>query len=306
MAERDDDDAPVPAPRGRGRQLWVGVFVLVALIGGLGVLFTMTDPAMFRGRYIVSTVVEDAGGIRKGDPVRMKGVVIGRVLGFTIDLQKGNVTMKIEIEGEYSVPRDSTIEVKSKNIYGEMTADVLPGTSAEPLKSGDVLPGRLKKDLFSPEMAEKANDVMTRVQRLLADEILTNVQDGTTEMKVLMRQLNTIAAEQKVQIATIEKGLNQTIASLDKTINSPELQAAIKRSDELSQRLAEATASLDKSAKSLEVVMARVEKGEGSMGKLLKDNEELYKNMNDSIANANKLLIDFREHPRRYVKLSFF
>ena len=144
MAERDDDDAPVPAPRGRGRQLWVGVFVLVALFGGLGVLFTMTDPAMFRGRIIVGTVVEDAGGIRKGDPVRMKGVVIGRVVGFKIDLQKSNVNMKIEIEGEYSVPRDSTIEVKSKNIYGEMTADVLPGTSAEPLKSGDVLPGHLK------------------------------------------------------------------------------------------------------------------------------------------------------------------
>jgi phospholipid/cholesterol/gamma-HCH transport system substrate-binding protein len=232
--------------------------------------------------------------------------VIGRVLGFTIDLKNDRVTMKLEIEGEYTVPKDSAIEVKSKNIYGEMTADVQPGTSSEPLKSGDVLPGHLKRDLFGPEMVDKVNDVMARVQKLLADETLENVQGTSTELRALLKQLNGIASEQKVQIAALEKDLRASIASFDKTINSPELQAAVKRSNELSAHLSEATASLEQSSKSLQKLMAQIESGEGSAGKLLKDNQELYKNLNDSIANANKLLADVREHPRRYVKLSIF
>src|SRR6266481_394125 len=110
MANHDDDPKP-PNPRGHGREVWVGIFVLVGFISALTLLFTMTSPAMFRGRSIVTTIVPDAGGIRKGDPVRMKGVVIGRVLRFKIDKPKEQVIVQLEIEGEYQVPKDSRVEI---------------------------------------------------------------------------------------------------------------------------------------------------------------------------------------------------
>jgi ABC-type transporter Mla subunit MlaD len=57
----------------------VGIFVLAGILAVIAALFILTDPGTFRGRYLVSTVVKDAGGIRSRDPVQLSGVNIGRV-----------------------------------------------------------------------------------------------------------------------------------------------------------------------------------------------------------------------------------
>src|SRR2546430_2956604 len=142
MANHDDDVKP-PAARGHGREVWVGIFVLVGFVSALTLLFTMTSPAMFRGRRVVATTVPDAGGIRKGDPVLMKGVVVGRVLRFRIEPQTNQVNVRLEIEGEYEVPKDSRVEIKSSGFLGQMAADIIPGQSKEMVHSGDALPGQL-------------------------------------------------------------------------------------------------------------------------------------------------------------------
>ena len=82
---RGTDDAELRAnlPRDKGtRQLRVGAFVIVGLVSFFIVLFLLTDPGTFRGRYDVFTRLGDAGGVRRGDPIQMRGVIIGRVSGF--------------------------------------------------------------------------------------------------------------------------------------------------------------------------------------------------------------------------------
>jgi phospholipid/cholesterol/gamma-HCH transport system substrate-binding protein len=308
MADRDDDDdvPPPPIRRGRSREMWLGFFVLVALVGGLGVLFTMTDPAFFRGRYIVSTELENAGGIRKGDAVRLKGVVIGRILSFTIDLKNERVAMRIEIEGEYQVPKDSSMEIRAKNVYGEMAADILPGASTEMLKTGDFIPGRLVPSLLEGgAIAEKVNDITERAKKLLSDKTTQGIEQSTVEMQALLKELGGMANEQRKELSALSKSLRKSAEGIEGAATRPELQSAIKRMDELTLRMDEVAASFKRSSSSLEVVSARIERGEGTLGKLTKD-EALYKNLNEAVENMNKLVVDIREHPKRYVKLSFF
>ena len=95
----------LPPSRARDRQLWVGVFVILGMAAILVAFFTLTDAALFRGRYKIQTIVKDAGGIRRGDPVQMRGVNIGRVTAFKI-VPEG-VAVTLELEGEYLVPTDS-------------------------------------------------------------------------------------------------------------------------------------------------------------------------------------------------------
>jgi ABC-type transporter Mla subunit MlaD len=64
------------------RELLVGVFVFVGIAVILAALFTLTDASMFHRRYEITTIVTDASGLRNGDPVRMRGVNIGRVRRF--------------------------------------------------------------------------------------------------------------------------------------------------------------------------------------------------------------------------------
>src|SRR3954469_9257112 len=107
-ARRDEDeeegDLPAAPPsHGRDQAIWVGFFLVVGIIAIFAALFILTDAAFFRGRYIVSTTVTNAGGLRRGDPVQMRGVNIGRVQRFRIS--KDSVEIRLELEGEYKVPK---------------------------------------------------------------------------------------------------------------------------------------------------------------------------------------------------------
>lgn len=308
MADRDDE-VQVPASRGRGREVWVGLFVLVGFTVGLILLFSLTDPAMFRGRYFIHTQVEDAGGIRKSDPVRMVGVVVGRVLSFTLDTQTGKVAMRLEVESEYKIPKDSRLEIRSKNFWGEMVAEIIPGKSTEYLQNGDSLPGRLAAGMLSgagtEDVARDAQEVLDRLNKVMSDQTIKSVEASTVELQGLLEELNGIANEQRGELLAISKSLRKSAAGIEGAATRPELQAAIQKTDALMTRMDEVSQSLGRSSRSLETVMARVEKGEGSLGKLLKD-EELYKNLNVTVQNVNKLVVDLREHPRRYLKMSLF
>ena len=55
----------------------------------------------------------------------------------------------------------------------------------------------------------------------------------------------------------------------------------------------------------LNTLMARIERGDGTLGKLMKD-EELYANLNNASRELDLLLQDFRLNPKRYVNVSVF
>jgi phospholipid/cholesterol/gamma-HCH transport system substrate-binding protein len=61
----------------------------------------------------------------------------------------------------------------------------------------------------------------------------------------------------------------------------------------------------DKTLKELSVILARINEGKGTLGKLAK-NDSLYNNLNNSAADLDKLLADLRLNPGRYVHISVF
>jgi phospholipid/cholesterol/gamma-HCH transport system substrate-binding protein len=69
--------------------------------------------------------------------------------------------------------------------------------------------------------------------------------------------------------------------------------------------LKEAVSSADKSLKELNVLLARINAGQGTLGKLAK-NDSLYTNLNKSAEDLDKLLADLRLNPGRYVHISVF
>jgi phospholipid/cholesterol/gamma-HCH transport system substrate-binding protein len=62
---------------------------------------------------------------------------------------------------------------------------------------------------------------------------------------------------------------------------------------------------LDGSVRSLEAVVRRIEQGEGTLGKLSKD-DELYQDLLESVQSLNALLQDLRANPKRYFKIEVF
>jgi len=302
----------LPPSRGKSREIRVGIFVILGIGAVLTALFTLTDAALFRGRYIVTTVVPNAGGIRKGDPAQMRGVNIGRIQGFRI--ASDGVAIRLEIEGEYKIPADSHVELKSNGLLGGMVADVVPGKSDAFLRGGATLPGAMGEGVFeeASKLAGESQKVLTRMQTLLSDKTISNVESSSNEMNALLRDLAVLAKEQKTELSALVASLRKSAASVEKASAGPELDNAMKRLDTITQKLDTLSESLDRSAKATNAILARVEKGEGTLGRLSKD-ETLYVSANEAVVNLNQTILemkrlteDIRKQPKRYLSLSVF
>ena len=325
--EPEDEDAdPSPPEEGEGpplkggnQTLWVGVFLILGMICILAALFILTDAAIFRGRYIVTTTVPDAGGIRRGDPVQMLGVNIGRVQRFNIDPQ--GVAIRLELEGEYDVPADSTVLLKSSGLLGGMIAEIIPGKSTQVLKGGANLPGRTDAQMMDAvnKIAGEAEQVLARVQTVLSDENIEsignttrNLDAGSGQMRKLLADVNVAVNDQRRELRTLSASLQRSAEGFEKVATGPELERTLKNVDAATARMDAVMASLEKTSATVETVMGRLERGEGTAGKLLRD-EELYRNMNAAMlnmnqatVNINKLSEEVRRNPQKYLKLSVF
>ena len=328
MTDRDDEDVdPSPSedkedaapPSGANQTLWVGLFLILGLICLLAALFVLTDAAIFRGRIVVSTHVTDAGGIRKGDPVQMKGVNIGRVQRFRID--KDRVEIRLELEGEYPVPKDSKVLLKSSGLLGGMVADIDPGDSTEPLRNGDTLPGQSEEAIMATanRISGQVEGVLKRVELVLSDPNIEsfsattrNLEAGSGQMRKLLSDMNVAVNDQRRELATLTASLQRSAEGFEKVATGPELDRTLKNVDAATARLQPVMTSLERSSTALETVMARLERGDGTAGKLLRD-DELYRNlnaamlnMNQASVNINKLSEEVRRNPQKFLKLSVF
>jgi len=301
---------PSRSPR---REVQVGIFVLAGFLAVLVALFILTDPGMFRGRYYVTTVMHDAGGIRKRDPVQLHGVNIGRV--DDLRLIPGGVELRLELQGEYDVPADSRVRLAAQGLLGEKVAQILPGTSTREARSGDRLAaaeadaglGGTAQELGGQAkvLGTRADTVLARAQLLLSQQTIGAVGASAQELQVLMGELAALAGEQRRQLSGLSSSLRRSAQGLETATTQPELARAIARTDSLTARLDAATAQLSTASGSLATVMGRIERGEGTLGKLTTD-DQLYTNLNTAATNLAQLTQEIRENPKKYLSVSVF
>ena len=150
------------------------------------------------------------------------------------------------------------------------------------------------------------------MQTLLSDKTLSNVESSSGEMSALLKDLGSLAKEQKTELSALVASLRKTAGSVEKATAGPELESAMKRLDTITRKLDTLSDSLGRSSKSTETILARLEQGEGTLGRLSKD-ETLYVSANEAVVNLNQTILemkrlteDIRKEPKRYLKLSVF
>jgi phospholipid/cholesterol/gamma-HCH transport system substrate-binding protein len=295
---------PTRSPR---REVQVGLFVLAGALAVIAALFILTDPGTFRGRYFVETVVKDAGGIRNRDAVQLRGVNIGRVQELSMD---GNaVRLRLELESKYRFPADSKVRLTAKGLLQETVAEIVPGTAGTVAADGAVLRSDVSGEGGLSGMAEnlggQADVVLARAQSLLSERNIGAVSASTQELQVLLTQLAGLAAEQRRELSGLSASLRRSAAGVESAATRPELARAIARTDSLTLRLDAATANLGQASASLASVTARIDRGEGTLGKLTTD-DALYNNLNTAVTNLAQLTEDIRKDPKKYLSVSVF
>ncbi len=292
----------------------MGLFVILGTLVTVYLLLTLTDAAMFRGRYIVSSTVKDASGVRKGDPVQMLGVGIGRVQKFLIG-KSGTVTLYLEIEGEYNnIPTDSHVELVSAGILGGMVARVIPGVGQTMAQNGSELSGQLPLTMQQSveEVADEAKKTLSRVQKLLSDPMINDSQSSVKELDQLLKRLSSIALDQQKELKALTTSMRAASQNVEKATSREEIDRAMKRLDTLSASAERTASTVENSTKALDVVLGRIQRGEGTLGKMSTD-EVLYTNLNKTLESVNatslemkSLLADLKANPKKYLKVSVF
>lgn len=302
----DDLTQVIPKTRAQ-REFRVGIFVLVGVISVLVALFLLTDPSTFRGRYMVLTHVEDAGGIRRGDPVQMRGVNIGRTHRFV--MSPDGVEITLEIEGEWEIPVDSRVSLKSAGLMGGLIADIIPGTSSQMARAGTVLPGESSPGILATtdELGDQASTIMAQLETLLDEPTVTGVQNSVQSLSRVLEELSTMTQVQAERIDELTQSLNRTANTLEETLDEagPDAQQTLADARETMAELRTTSESLRTSMTSLEEVLGRIERGEGTLGMLSSD-DALYRNLTDASERLASLLADFQANPKKYVNLSLF
>lgn len=298
----------VPSGTG-GKEAKVGFFVLLGLISFVVVLFWMTDPATLRGRYIIVTLVENAGGVRAGDPVLMQGVNVGRVNDFEM-LGPGEVAIEMEIEGEWAIPEGSVVTMGESGLFGGRTLVIERGTGPGFVEPGDTISGEgtATAGLLGAvdELSVQAGDVLTAIDSLLNPTTVGNVQGSARELELLLTELSGMVREQRATIADLTESLAVAAEGFETAASAgPDVASAAARADSAMAVLTATTENLDAATASLRTVLTRMEQGEGTLGRLSAD-ESLYANLNQAAQSLNELLADVRENPNRYINVSIF
>lgn len=310
MRERRDptDDelrASIPRRQG-GRELRIGIFVLIGVASLMAALFLLTDPATLRGRYLITTLVEDAGGVRKKDPVQLRGINIGRVHSFSI--ADHGVVVTLEIEGQWELPSDSRTRLVSSGLLGGRTVEIVEGESPRPIQPGEQLAGEKVEGLldFPPELGQDAQNVLRQIQGLLADPTIGAVEASAMELRELLATLSQLADAQGRELATLTASLNRSAEGLENAAGSGEdLARAVARADTALVTVNRTSEALLDAISSLEGILGRIDRGEGTLGQL-STNADLYQSILDTSESIRLLAIDLRENPGRYVKVEIF
>lgn len=98
------------------REIMVVMFLVLGLGFGVAAYLWLSGRIVSARRYKVVVVFDDVSGLRAGDPVEVRGVPKGRVLGLT--LEKNKVKCVVAIESDVRLTEDTKFAIRSVSYLG--------------------------------------------------------------------------------------------------------------------------------------------------------------------------------------------
>lgn len=267
-------------------------------------------------------VFNDVQGLTAANQVSLSGMKIGQVKDVTLMKGESNkVKVTIAIRKDLQLPEGTKAVLASDGLLGGKLIRIEMGKlSGKFIEDGGKLVSSSETGI-TDLLKEKALpliqnlDSLTKSLRVVAKSfegtgLVVNgfVKNSDRSLTSLTSSLNSTITENRTNLAGISANMKTLSGNLIETEKSlkPLIGKFNTMADSLNAlKIGQAVATTQKSLEGLQRIMLGIEKGQGSMGKLLKD-DSLYTNLNRSVADLDKLLIDFRLAPKRYVNISVF
>ena len=253
-------------------------------------------------------------GLSQGSPVRYLGVDVGRVRNLSVDRRDpGRVKVTVEVDSKAPLSGATRARLGLLGLTGLLFIDlqVDPQASASrELAQGERFPviQSRKGDIEAflerlPDLVGRVGAVMTRIERLLADEnlqavseSLANVSEASAELPAIAQNVAVLAAELRgtsAEATALVQRLNALAAS-----SQPDLAGTLASVKVASEKLAG-------TAQSLERIVAGNEAALGGLaGSGAAELQQLVIDVRDASAEVRALAVALRENPSSLVRES--
>ena len=296
------------------REIKTAVLVIISIILFIWGYSFLKGKNLFDNSNKLFVVYENVAGLATSAPVTLNGLTIGKVNSITIN-PDGKLLVELHITTDFPISKSSIAEIYDSGLVGGRQIAIKPNLLDKNYTvSGDYLQASSKLGL-TDALAQQLEPLQAKIQELLenADVLFTNVNDildtqTRQNLKNSIASLNTTLSEFSVASKNINELLvenkskfNNTLKNVDKvTGNFATISDSLAKAN-----LGQTVKNLEKTLAKADKIMAELEQGKGTMGKLIKD-ETMYTNFAKTSKELELLLQDVRLHPTRYVNVSLF
>lgn len=287
---------------------------------------------IFSKQRVFYTILEDAGGLNTSAPIMANGYKVGLVKSIYFE-PEGRRKLIVELmltADNFDIPKGSRARLVS-DLLGTTSINLMLGEQNGVYAPGDTLMSEIEESLTA-ELANvsksliplkvKAENLIenldslvidirdalgkgereSSVNKALADLALTmeNLKRATGKIDVLLSEdgdLSRILSDVEAFTSVLDKNkgeidrLVSNLATFSDTLAAADLASTINNANRTFSELADA--------------MEKINNGQGSVGKLLND-DSVYNNLTAATENLDKLFIDIKARPSRYVHVSLF
>jgi phospholipid/cholesterol/gamma-HCH transport system substrate-binding protein len=311
------------------RELKAGLVVLTAgLVLYFGISY-LKNSNLFKEGITLYSVYDKVEGIMGSQPVTINGLAVGRIenIYFHPD-QSGRVVVAMTINTDYPITVTTLAQIKSSDLLGAKEIALEIGSGSVLVEDGDTLRSSIEESL-GDAINKEVLPVKIKTEKLIASldtaiQILTGFLKGGVEndfrssfsnVNQSLIHLNEITTELSTYMVENRESLGratQNFERLSKSLadNRDELERVFENVANISDSLGKANVgqtmlALERTSKNLDIVTGRMANGEGTLGKLSAQ-DSLYNQIDKTVQSLDRLLLDLRYHPERYVRLSVF
>ncbi|ROH96248.1 MlaD family protein [Chryseobacterium daecheongense] len=306
------------------KELKAGVIALLAIVGFVLLFQFMKGRSLFTTDNIFYAKYDNVEGLAQSSPVSINGLKVGQVdkiIPQTTKDGKIHFIVKVTIDNNFEFSKNSTLEIFEPGLMSgkEMRVNLMYGGPTA--KDGDTLQGAFKLSMMN-NLSSQVGPVKDQLQVVLhrVDSLMTNANQlvdaqNRAEIKALLANLNKTVGALQTTAASVNSLVGHNDPKLQKVLDDASLtmqsgKVTLDKYGNLAesidtQKLNATIANLDATVGKLNQVIVGIDNGQGSLGKLMKD-EQLYNNLNSASNNLNSLIEDMKANPKRYINFSVF
>lgn len=297
------------------REVKTAILVIGAILVFIWGYSFLKGKDLFNSYKTYYVVYDNVEGLSPSAPVTLNGLVIGKVTAIAPE-KKGHLLVTMQIENnDFSISKTSNAVLYDPSLVGGKQIAIHPDFENEtPAEDGDYFTSGVEPGMLSV-MSDKLVPLQNKVEATVvsADSLLRNVneildsdskaslRDAIKNLSNTMRDISATTRSVNKMLAKNEKNIDGTFENMNKAAtNIAQITDSINAED-----LSKAVRQLENTMGNVDNLLADLQSGKGTMGKLLKD-EEMYDNLNGASKELKELLADMKNNPKRYVHFSIF